>query len=91
MSVLTFFTAFALVLRGTAANVILELVIAAPAVLTGTGVTLVGVCKNTQCQSGSRQERRQQEQLCGCWKRRSAPTGIDVPELFLEDKDVRFD
>lgn len=53
MSVLTFFTAFAFVLHGTAANVILKLVITAPAVLTGTGVTLVGVCKNIQCQSKS--------------------------------------
>lgn len=53
MPELTFFTAFALIFGGTAAHVILKLVVTTPAVLTRVGVALVRVCKNIQCQSGS--------------------------------------
>lgn len=90
MPELTFFTAFALIFNGTAANVILKLVITAPAVLTGVGVTLVRVCKNIQCQSGSHGEPQQWEHFCSRWNIPNDRTGIDVPELFLEEKDVRF-
>lgn len=66
MPELTFFTAFALIVDGTAANVILKLVITTPAVLTGVGVTLVRVCKNIQCQSGSREALQQREHFHSC-------------------------
>lgn len=66
MPELTFFTAFALIFGGTAANIILKLVVTTPAILTGVGVTLVRVCKNIQCQSGSREELQQQECFRSC-------------------------
>lgn len=61
MPQLTLFTAFALVFNGTAANIILKLVITNPTILTGVGVTLVRVCKTfsvspahtKSCSSGS--------------------------------------
>lgn len=90
MPELTFFTAFALIFDRTAANIILKLVVTAPAVLTGVGVTLVGVCKNIQCQSGSHGELQQWEYFCSRWNIPNDHTGIDVPELFLEEKYVRF-
>lgn len=61
MPQLTFFTAFAFILDGTAANIILELIITNPTILTGVGGTLVRVCKtlsvspahSKSCSSGS--------------------------------------
>ena len=90
MPELTFLTAFALIFDRTAAHVILKLVVAAAAVLAGVGVTLVRVCKNIQCQSGSHEELQQRDRFCSCWKIPNDRTGIDVPELFLEEKDARF-